>query len=209
MSGTRIFVYFAIFIATAFVLIILWFALGLGLPKNLIVLPEDPQGKVGVLEVKTEGGQQVLSKSHQATGASSASAAPKAPFIMSDAEINEIFGDVINGRPDLPVTITLNFQRGQSILATSGEQINEIIAEVQRRAISSLSIYGYASTTGNVTLNLGIALLRARAVGRALASQGLDSRRFIVESFIDQEADVSATNGVSRPDNLRVDVVIR
>jgi hypothetical protein len=121
LSGTRIFVYFAIFIATAFVLIILWFALGLGLPKNLIVLPEDPQGKVGVLEVKTEGGQQVLSKSHQATGASSASAAPKAPFIMSDAEINEIFGDVINGRPDLPVTITLNFQRGQSILATSGE----------------------------------------------------------------------------------------
>jgi outer membrane protein OmpA-like peptidoglycan-associated protein len=177
--------------------------------KNLIVLLEDPEGKVGELEIAAGGSRQVLSKSHQATGVSSAEEAPRAPFIVSDEEIEKIFGDVIKERPPLPVSVTLNFQPGVSILVSAGPQIEQIVAEVQRRPVYRLSIYGYASITGNAASNLGIALLRARSVGRALASRGLDPQNFDVHSLLDREGVAPTTTGAAVPGNRRVEVVIR
>jgi outer membrane protein OmpA-like peptidoglycan-associated protein len=136
------------------------------------------------LAVTANNTQQVLSKTHQATGASAADEAPRVPYVISDEEINKIFGDVLKGRPQLPVSFTLFFQPGTSILASSGEQIDQIIAEIQRRPISAVSIYGHAGETGNITLNLGVALLRARSVSFALASRGLDRSKWHCQSKI-------------------------
>ena len=177
--------------------------------KNLIVLLEDPEDNVGQLAVTAGGGGVVLTKTHQATGVSSNAEPLRPPFIMTDEEIGRIFGDVLKSRPGLPVSVTLNFQPGVSILASAGPQIDRIVAEAQRRPVYRLSIYGYASPTGSAVGNLGIALLRARSVGRALASRGLDPNRFDIHSLLDPQAAGPAPGGASAPDNRRVEIIIR
>lgn len=177
-------------------------------PRNLIVLLQDPDGKIGKVEVSTEVGSQMLTRLREATGASSAVEPPRAPFIMTEEEVNAIFGDVIKERPLLPASFTLNFQPGASIFATSGAQIDQIVAEVRRRPISRVAIYGYATSRGNTVINLGSSLFRARAVGSALASRGLDARNFIIDAIITPEA-ADAAQGGTPPDNRRVEVVVR
>lgn len=206
LSGKRIALFAVILVVVALGAIV-WLS-QVVTPRNLIVLLQDPDGKIGRVEVSTEVGSQTLTKLREATGASSAAEPPRAPFIMTEEEVNAIFGDVIRERPVLPASFTLNFQPGASILATSGVQIDQIIAEVRRRPISRVAIYGYATSRGNTVINLGSSLFRARAVSSALASRGLDTSNFIIDAIIVPEA-AGAAQGGAPPDNRRVEVVVR
>lgn len=203
----RVFIFLAILVIA--VAGLLYWLSSVVTPRNLIVLLADPDGHLGKVEVSNEGGSQVLSRLREATGASSAAEPPRKPFIMTEEEINAIFGDVINGRPLLPASFTLNFQPGASIFATSGAQIDQIIAEVRRRPVSRVSIYGYATSRGNTVLNLASSLFRARAVSSALASRGLDTSDFTIDAIILPENAPTAEGGAPPPDNRRVEVVVR
>jgi len=206
ISGKRIVIFSVIFVVAALAAVV-WLS-SVATPRNLIVLLQDPDGKIGVVEVSNDGGSQTLTKLREATGASSAAEPPRAPFVMSEEDVNAIFGDVIKERPLLPASFTLNFQPGASIFASSGAQIDQIVAEVRGRPISRVAIYGYATSRGNTVINLGSSLFRARAVSSALASRGLDTRDFVIDAIIIPEAD-GAVQGGAPPDNRRVDVVVR
>ena len=179
-------------------------------PKNLFVLLEDPDGTTGAVEVRSEGGSQVLSVSHQASGVSSSAEKPRAPYFMSDAEINGIFGSTLRARAELPVSFTLYFQANSNLVtAAATTQILRIVDEVRRRSVVSVSIYGHADNTGDAALGITLSLQRATAVRDALTAQGLDTTTFTIESFGDRDPLVPATPGVQEPLNRRVEVVVR
>lgn len=208
-SAMRLFAYSALAALVVLAAIVIFSILNGGPPKNLIVLLNDPDGKVGELEVSVGAQRQVLSKSHQATGVSSASEPLPPVFVMTDEEINKIFGDVIKGRPTLPASYTLYFEGDMSILASSQEQLQQIVAEIKRRPVSRVAIYGYASGVGNVVMNRGVALFRARAVSSALASRGIDNRNFTLESIVDTALGAPDPKAPAATGSRRVEVVIR
>ncbi len=179
------------------------------LPKNLIVLAKDPDGTIGTAAVSNPGGQQVLSKPRQATGVSSDSEPPPPPIILSEKDINDIFGDVLKARPRLPSSFSLRFDLGASILATAGPQIDHILAEIKRRPVWQMTIYAYASGVGSIPINKAAALFRGQALSSALASRGIDTSKIAVRTIIDPHAVVQGPDGRTLPDNRRIEVVIR
>ncbi len=180
-----------------------------GLPRNLIVLVPDPDGRVGELDVSNQNGAVTLNKPYQATGASRSDEAPRAPFTVREDDVRSIFSAVAAQRPPLPVTVTLNFQPGVNIAQTAGVELDRIVGEIQARPNARVSIFGYASATGNAVINHAASLFRARAVGSALAARGLDSNDFLIESLIDTTLSGTVQAGDGIPNNRRVEVVIR
>lgn len=179
-------------------------------PKNLIVLLKDPQGHTGAVEVSTGAGKEVLSKSGQATGVSGQGESPRAAFNLGKAKIDELFGDAIKARPILPASFTLYFELNRSTLTPAAQElVKRIVAEVRRRPVSSVSIYGHADSSGNAGANMRISLDRANKVRDSLTALGLDSKNFMVDSFGDHDPVVRTAKGVAEPRNRRVEIVIR
>lgn len=206
-SLKRLAIYTGILAMIGFVLLVLWFALDLGLPRNLIVLLDDPDGKVGELEVSNDEGRVTLTKLREATGVSRPGQAPRAPFIMTEKEVSRIFGGALSGRPALPVTVTVVVDPARSVLDSAPAEIARIVAEIQSRPAAKVSIFGYAASTGNIVINHAASLFRARAVGSALAARGVDTTGYLIESILDQGTAAPAPGGV--PNNRRVEVVIQ
>lgn len=179
-------------------------------PSNLIVLLQDPDGTTGSAEVITSAGSQVLASAGQASGVSSASEKPRAPFTLSQSDLSDIFGATTRARPTLPVSFTLYFQPNSSfVTAAALTQVLRIVDEVQRRQVADVSVYGHADNTGDVNVGITLSLDRANAVRDALVAQGLDPGIITVASFGDRDPLVAAAPGVQEPLNRRVEVVVR
>jgi OOP family OmpA-OmpF porin len=207
--GLRLFLAFFV-LAVAFLTAMYFLGRPPALPSNLIVLLQDPDGTTGSAEVITSAGSQVLASAGQASGVSSANEKPRAPFTLSQSDLNSIFGAVTRARPALPVSFTLYFQPNSAfVTAAALTQILRVVDEVQRRQVADVSVYGHSDNTGDATVGITLSLDRANAVRDALIAQGLDPAIVSVASFGDRDPLVAAAPGAQEPLNRRVEIVVR
>jgi outer membrane protein OmpA-like peptidoglycan-associated protein len=183
---------------------------GCGHPRDLVVLLQDPEGKTGVVTVTTGAGAQSLTESGAASGASGVGEAPRTPYRVESGEIDTIFGAAIKARPELPASFTLYFRLDSSELTTAARlEIAKIVAEVRRRSVSEISIFGHADRTGTDAVNLRISEQRARIVRDMLDAAGLKGTTYIVQYFGDRDPLIPTAPGVAEPRNRRVEVIVR
>ena len=178
--------------------------------SELVVLAADPEsGEVGRLTVSTTAGQVELAERHASTMVASGRA-PTPPVLMSEADIQQLFGPALAVQPPPAVRFLLYFELGSDTLTPeSRTQLPAVLAAVRGRVAPDVSVLGHTDTTGAARTNAALGLQRATLIRTQLLETGLDPDLIEVASHGESDLLVPTEDNVEEPRNRRVEVVVR
>jgi outer membrane protein OmpA-like peptidoglycan-associated protein len=136
--------------------------------------------------------------------------APTRVAIMSEAEVERIFGTALSALPPLTQQFEVFFRfESEELTSQSQAQLPVILQAVKDHSAREVVVIGHTDTTGTPGRNYGLGLSRARAVRDILVSIGLESS--IIQVFSHGEADqlVPTADGIYEPRNRRVEIMVR
>jgi len=181
-----------------------------GLPKNYVVLLENPDGTTGEVTLSNPSGKQVLDKPNFATGMDSEKEPPGKPFPMESQKTQEVFGKALRATPEAPISFTLYFKLDKTELTpASKKEIPEIISAISRRKAPNISIVGHSDRAGVEKYNHRLALRRAKAIRDILIKEHIDPGTIELTSHGENNPLVETADGVREPRNRRVQVIVR
>lgn len=177
-----------------------------------VVLLPNPDGKVGSLEVSdTKGSEaQTLDQPWQSTQTSILTGAPGTPKVLEEKQVRTIFQRALEVQPLQPITYIMYFNRGSvNLTADSVKLIPQVIEIIKTRASKNIVVTGHTDSVGPAEYNRTLSLRRARTVAAALVAKGV-ARENIEMNFYGKGSPLVPTpDGVSEPQNRRVEVTIR
>jgi outer membrane protein OmpA-like peptidoglycan-associated protein len=178
--------------------------------KNVVVLIQDPSGKIGKVEVITKGGSQILSAANQATVIRSRDTKPSPPRILSEREVTQIFSQALAAMPPAPKKFLLYFKPGSSELEEkSKETLMRIVYAIQKHNSMDISINGHTDRTGSEEYNLKLSIDRATSVRDLLIEKGVYPDHLHTSSHGEGNPLIDTPDGVPEPRNRRVEVIVR
>ena len=178
--------------------------------RGLVVLLPEPDGKTGGIVFTTPAGRQELSQRYQAVRIPTTGVAPDAPFPMDPAEVQRIFGALIDALPAPEASFVLYFNEGsENLTAESTAQLPLVLKTIRDRHSTLISIIGHTDTTGNPASNYELGLRRARVVAALIRRQGATDADIFTESHGEADLLVKTGRGVAESRNRRVEVVVR
>lgn len=176
-------------------------------PEATVVLLDDPDGKVGRIEVKTGAGTQVLNELRQAM---IAGATLQAPRTLSPEEVNALFSRALSAEPEPPRRFILYFETGGAVLtAASQAALPQVVAEARRRRAADVAVVGHTDTVGSNEVNVRISTQRAFTVRDVLVAAGLQRDMIEVSSHGENNLLIKTPDNTPEPRNRRVEVTIR
>ena len=183
---------------------------GCGKPDNLFVLLENPDGKVGSIQVTNEGGVQVLDQPGQATGVRGSDSAPIAPIALEQKTIHEIFGATFATQPKPAVTFIVNFRTGTTILTEESQRkIEEVLRAVRNRNFPVIAVVGHTDRVVSARNNETLAFERAKVVVKGLIAAGADLKLIEMSSHGENNPLVPTADNVREPRNRRIEISVR
>jgi len=183
---------------------------GCGGNQNLVVLLPDADGAVGRVEVSTPKGSQVLDQAQQATKVTSAGKAPVKPYVVTQKEVDRVFGRALAAQPEPPVKFLLYFKSDSTDLVEESRQLlPRIFDTIKRRRSMDTSVVGHSDTFGNKDYNLRLSRRRAEAVSQLLFEAGVDRDSLEITSHGEENPLVPTGDNVREPKNRRVEVTVR
>ena len=178
-------------------------------PADLIVLLADPDGSVGAADVTTPQGTTALERLRAATRISEGEA-PTAATELSEAEVQELFGDALGALPPAPQRFTLYFRfESEELTAESRANITRVLESVKRHPAPEVLVVGHTDTTGTAARNVELGLRRARTVREMLVASQLDAATIEVTSHGETDLLIKTGDEVFEPRNRRVDITVR
>ena len=167
--------------------IILLIALGIAFSgcakKTMVVLIPDPDGTVGSITVTNQAGSVTMDQANQSTTIMNQEKEPSVPAKIDQSEIEGTFADAISIQPLPPVHFILYFKKGTSDLTQeSVELIPNILAAIQERNSTDISVVGHTDTLGNKQYNLKLSKRRAAMVSDQLIQKGVEQDHLQVTS---------------------------
>ena len=191
-------------------LVVLLAATGCAARKNIFVLLPDKDGKIGVIEVHTKGGVQIIDQANQSTQVADADSKPQTPAILLKTEIVAGWGAVLRNMPLPPKTFIFYFQWDTDRLTPESKaQISAIMAEVENYPAAELLIVGHTDRAGTTRWNAGLSLRRAKTIEALFMETGLRHNLIEIESHGENNPLISTADGIREPKNRRVEVTIR
>jgi len=179
-------------------------------PQALVALLADTEtGRPGRAAVSNEHGSVELGADREST-AVSANSGPAATRILSESEVQSIFGAALSALPPSLRHFTLYFRFDSDELTDeSRAQLPEVVNAVRGRAAPEVSIVGHTDTAGVPSANIQLGLRRANAVRNMLVSAGLDPS--VVEATSHGESDllIRTPNETAEQRNRRVEISVR
>lgn len=178
-------------------------------PKTTVILL-DNNTTHNAIDVSTQAGKVSIDQPYYATTLSSASKMPAGVEKVDPSTVEEKFGDVLSSLPLKPQSILFYFEPGTAeITQASKEQADEIINIVTAYEPAFIDIIGHSDRAGEAQKNYELALERARVVEAFLAEKKVNLERVNVLSHGENDPIVPTEDGVSEPQNRRVEVFIR
>lgn len=178
--------------------------------KNMVILIPDPDGSVGQVTVSNAAGSVDLDSANQSTIARDRKSAPGAPAELEQAQVQELFGQVLSNEPPPPLHFILYFQSDSvQLLPASGQELPKIVAAIQHRSPTRVSVVGHSDTRGDKAYNLDLSMRRALAVQQQLVGKGVEGASMDVSSHGEANPIVKTADNVSNAKNRRVEVVVR
>ncbi len=179
------------------------------LQATLVVLLEQDGGKVGVVTVNNAGSELLLNQPRQAISAADGKV-PEEAGVLTDAEVNTLFGAALGAVPEAPLYFTLYFQTGSNELtAESAAMLPSIIETITRRATPDISVIGHSDRVGRAEVNARLSLVRSRSVADMLIARGVAPEIVEVTSFGESDNAVPTDDNVPEPANRRVEISVR
>lgn len=181
-----------------------------GCAKTRVILLQDADGKVGSVEVATEGGTQLLKGENEYTDATSSGSKPKEAKVMSREKIAADYGQAMGILPEKPVSFLLYFKSGTSELTEqSFNLIPDVLASVVKREPCEISIIGHSDTMGAADYNIKLSLERANMIKDILVEKGVNMSKLEIRSHGENDPVIKTGDNVSEPKNRRVEVMVR
>ena len=179
-------------------------------PRDLVVLAPGPEtGEVGRLVVSTPAGSVELTRVRESTLVPSG-AAPGAVVVLSEDEIQRVFGAALAVMPAATQHFNLYFEVGSDQLTPSSQAIvAEVTAQVRGRVAIDVTVIGHTDTTGDTASNTALGLRRATLIRDLLIQAGLDGAVVDVRSHGESDPVVPTADNTAEARNRRVEVTIR
>jgi outer membrane protein OmpA-like peptidoglycan-associated protein len=175
----------------------------------LIVLLPDAEGRPAGIVLTNAAGTQTITQPNEAIRLEKPDAAPSPPFAMDEAEVQEVFGAVLDALPPAEAVFMIYFdpERDQP-LAEDQRQLPAILEAIRKRRSTAITVIGHTDTTADSKFNYQLGLRRAQGVAAFLRAHGVDESSLVVTSHGDADLAVKTARGVAEPRNRRVEVVV-
>jgi OOP family OmpA-OmpF porin len=178
-------------------------------PSDVVALLADPDGSIGAADVSSPHGSTALTTLRAATRVA-AGQAPTAAEELSEAEIQQLFGDALAAMPPPPQRFTLYFRfESEELTAESRASISSIFEAVKGHPAPEVLVVGHTDRTGTAERNLQLGLRRATAVRDLLVASRLDEFQVEVTSHGESDPLIKTADEVFEPRNRRVDITVR
>jgi outer membrane protein OmpA-like peptidoglycan-associated protein len=174
-----------------------------------VLLPDPGTGTVGAAVVSNPSGTVNLSGARESTTVAP-NRPPSAPVVLTEAETNRLFGDVLSALPPAPQQFTLYFRfESDELTEESRALLPRVLEAVRGRPFPDVAVIGHTDTTGSAASNIELGLKRANAIRTLLVQAGV--RADLIEVTSHGEADLLVKTGdnVLEPRNRRVEITVR
>jgi peptidoglycan-associated lipoprotein len=177
--------------------------------RTMVVLLPEPDGSVGRASVSTPSGSADLT--HAREGVRVIAGQPLTPpTILSDQDVDRIFGRALSALPPAPTHFTLYFQfQSDELTDESRALVPAIQKAVSERPIPDIIVVGHTDTTGTTAANFELGLKRAMFVRNLLTAAGLDASSIEVSSLGEADPLVRTPDDTPEPRNRRVEIGVR
>jgi outer membrane protein OmpA-like peptidoglycan-associated protein len=177
--------------------------------SDLVLLLPDSDGTTGRAAVSNPSASVDLDGAREYTRIS-ASQPPAPPAVMSEAEVQRLFGGVISALPPAPEHFTLHFRfESDELTEDSRVLFGRILAAVRKRQASEVAVIGHTDTAGTPGSNFELGLKRAQMIYKLLVEEGLDMSLIEATSHGEGDPLVRTADEVLEPRNRRVEISIR
>jgi outer membrane protein OmpA-like peptidoglycan-associated protein len=177
--------------------------------NDLIVLLPKPNGTIGGVVVRTEGGKEILLNKAYA-GAHIDGPGMMQPVTYDADRAKREFSSVVSSLPGRPATFLIYFNEGTDGLTPDSErEVERIFAEIAARPYPEILVIGHTDAVGNAQFNDQLSRQRAQRVRDDLIKRGISADRIEVSSRGKREPLVRTAEGVSEPKNRRVEINVR
>jgi len=181
-----------------------------GLPKNVVILLDEPDGSASSVEIRTAGGTRVLSSAGEASDIGRGAAPPGEAFVPEAREVQTAFGEALAAEPPSPESFLLYFKSDTTNLTPeSTALLPKIIAAIRRRAVVDISVVGHTDRFGDDGYNTSLSQSRATVIRDALIGSGIDAAAIDVAYHGENNPLIETPDEVREPRNRRVEVTIR
>ena len=173
-----------------------------------VLLPDSDSKIVGRATVSNASGSATLEAARQSTVVSAGE--PPAPItVLSESEVDRLFGDALNALPPAPQRFTLYFRfESDALTEESRALIPEILKAVRERPVPDLIIVGHTDTTGTAAANFELGRTRALMIRSILVEAGVNAVMDIT-SHGESDLQVPTADGTLEPRNRRVEISVR
>jgi outer membrane protein OmpA-like peptidoglycan-associated protein len=179
-------------------------------PQSRFVVLPSPDGKVGMVQVSTEGGEVTLNKAYASTTIERAEAPPPQPVVMSDTAVVLLFKDALEALPPGPVAFILYFEFATVKLTGESEKtLSKVLEYIQKTGSTDITVIGHADKVGSKAVNARISSERALSIAAFLKDKGVAPSSIRTDYYGDTFPLVDTPRGVREPRNRRVEVTVR
>jgi outer membrane protein OmpA-like peptidoglycan-associated protein len=178
--------------------------------STTVVLVPDAGGKVGKVELTTEGGTTVLTKAYESAKAKDEEQAPTKSDQLSEESVREAYAHVLEKEPLPPEHFLFYFKTGKSSLpAEANGVLAKVKATAETRKSCDLSVIGYADRVRDNDFNDILSMVRAENVANALKSIGVPGQCMDILYYGENHPAIPTEDEIDEPRNRRVEVQIR
>jgi outer membrane protein OmpA-like peptidoglycan-associated protein len=176
---------------------------------TIVLLPDPDSGALGSATVSNTGGTVALSAAREATTAS-ANRPPAPARILTDSEVETVFGGVLSAQPPPPLHFIVYFRFESDDLADESRQlIPDVLRQIAARSFPEVTVVGHTDTTGDRAANFQLGLDRAMRVRSLLVAAGLDASLIELISHGETDLLVPTPDDTLEPRNRRVEIAVR
>jgi peptidoglycan-associated lipoprotein len=178
-------------------------------PRTIVVLLPDEDGKVGSVSVQTAAGTQWIHQAFDVVSVDGPQTAPSMARPMPREAMDRAYGHLLRSQPPKPVTITLYFLIGTAVLTDESKaQLPSLLGAIRQRTPAEIAIFGHADATGRPELNLKLSAERARVIADLIKASEPTLEHIDVQFFGDTLP--LYPHGAQGPDprNRRTEVIV-
>lgn len=164
-----------------------------------------PTGAVVVLNPANEQDIQVIDQADSQSGVKRDKVSVKQ---LAPGQLDAQYGDLLGQLPPKPSLFRLYFKQGSTDLADPSV-IEEVLAEIGKRAGADVQIVGHTDTTGDGELNDKVSAKRADAIKLLLIDKGIAADIIRTSGRGERELRVPTDDNVDNAENRRVEITVR
>lgn len=175
----------------------------------IVLLPDSDTGAAGRARVSNPSGAVDLTRVRESTVAAP-NRAPAPIVVLSEDEVERLFGDVLAALPLPAQHFTLYFRfESDELTDQSKALLSDVLSAAKKRPMPEVVVVGHTDTMGANAANAALGLKRAATVRKLLVDAGLDAGLIGVSSHGEGDPLVRTADNTPEPRNRRVEIGVR